>query len=178
VNCETFNPKNTELPRSNIPIFLYVGRVSKEKGIEDFLNLKFPFLVYKYIVGGGPYLEYFKKKYQHAACIKFLGPKQGKELATIYASSDVFVFPSKSDTFGIVLLEALASGLPIAAYHNQPGPTEVIEYGINGYDTDNLEYNAIQSLLLAHDKEKIADTAKKFSWLAATNTFLDNLTHV
>jgi len=105
------------LPR---PVFLCVGRVAVEKNLEAFLGLDLPGT--KVIVGDGPARAALARKYPQAV---FLGAKQGEELAQAYAAADVFVFPSKTDTFGLVLLEALASGLPVAAFP-VTGPGDVI----------------------------------------------------
>ncbi len=93
------------------PIFVCVGRVAVEKNLEAFLDLDLPGT--KLIVGDGPARAALARKYKQAV---FLGARQGEELAEAYAGADVFVFPSKTDTFGLVLLEALASGLPVAAF--------------------------------------------------------------
>ena len=101
-------------------MFLSVGRVAVEKNIEAFLHLDLPGT--KVIVGDGPARNALEETYPDAI---FLGEKHGEELADIYAAADVFVFPSKTDTFGLVLLEALASGLPVAAFPVK-GPRDVI----------------------------------------------------
>ena len=106
-----------DLPR---PIFLSVGRVAVEKNLEALLELKLPGSVV--IVGDGPARAMLERRYPHA---HFLGALYGEALAQIYASADAFVFPSKTDTFGIVLIEALASGLPVAAFP-VAGPLDVI----------------------------------------------------
>src|SRR6202000_2115674 len=105
------------LPR---PVFLYVGRVAVEKNIEAFLATDLPGT--KVIVGDGPQLHELSEKYPEA---KFLGPKFGEDLASAYASADVFVFPSLTDTFGLVILEAMAAGTPVAAYPAR-GPIDII----------------------------------------------------
>ena len=97
-----------DLPR---PIFLTVGRVAVEKNLEAFLKLDLPGT--KLVVGDGPARAALARKYPDAV---FLGARHGEELAEIYAAADVFVFPSRTDTFGLVLLEALASGVPVAAF--------------------------------------------------------------
>ena len=111
VDAALFRPRadsDLGLPR---PVFLNVGRLAVEKNIEAFLSLDLPGT--KVVVGAGPARETLMRRYPQAV---FLGQRQGEELACIYAAADVFVFPSRTDTFGLVLLEALASGLPVAAF--------------------------------------------------------------
>src|SRR5215207_2375829 len=120
VDRDLFRPDHAplfDLPR---PVFLYVGRVAVEKNVEAFLRLDLPGT--KLVVGNGPALSALQAKYPAA---RFAGSLEGQELARAYASADVFVFPSLTDTFGIVLLEALASGLPVAAFP-ATGPIDVI----------------------------------------------------
>ena len=116
-SCFIRAPADLGLPR---PVFLCVGRVAVEKNLEAFLDLDLPGT--KVVVGDGPARAALARKYPHAV---FLGARQGEELAEAYAAADVFVFPSKTDTFGLVLLEALASGLPVAAFP-VTGPRDVI----------------------------------------------------
>ena len=119
VDAKLFHPRAVDLglPR---PIFVCVGRVAVEKNLEAFLDLDLPGT--KLIVGDGPARAALSRKYPQAV---FIGARQGEELAQAYAGSDVFVFPSRTDTFGLVLLEALASGLPVAAFP-VTGPRDVI----------------------------------------------------
>jgi glycosyltransferase involved in cell wall biosynthesis len=120
VDTELFRPRPKDaldLPR---PIHLYVGRVAVEKSIADFLALDLPGS--KLVVGDGPELPRMRRQYP---AVRFVGVKRGEELARLYAASDVFVFPSRTDTFGLVVLEALASGLPVAAYP-VTGPLDII----------------------------------------------------
>lgn len=175
VNSNFFNPsKKVDLPYQR-PIFLNVGRVSIEKNLTDFLDLDLPGT--KVLVGDGPFLKEYKEKYKD---VVFLGSKIGTELAKIYASADVFVFPSKTDTFGMVLIEALASGLPLAAY-NVTGPSTIIKEGINGYfaaeeDKEYLKEAALKCLEL--DKEKILETSKYWSWKNTADIFYENLYYI
>src|SRR5262249_31449667 len=111
VDTELFNPTRRRDLGLQRPIFLYVGRVGAEKNLGAFLGFDLPGS--KVVVGDGPAMAQLKARHPDA---HFLGEHPGEELARIYASADVFVFPSRTDTFGIVLLEALASGLPVAAY--------------------------------------------------------------
>ena len=117
------------LPR---PVFLSVGRVAVEKNLDAFLDLDLPGT--KVVVGDGPARADLERKYPDAV---FLGARHGEELAEVYAAADVFVFPSKTDTFGLVLLEALASGLPVAAFP-VTGPRDVIGDAPVGVLNDDL----------------------------------------
>lgn len=174
VDTNLFNPNRKSI-HYKVPVVLYVGRISKEKGIEDFLNLKLPGFQ-KRIVGDGPELNNFKKKYKNKSFITFVGRKTGIELAKEYANAHVFVFPSITDTFGITLLESLASGVPVAAYEDQPGPKEVIKNGVNGFIGKNLEeciYDCYYKI--NRNKQKIVDSIKNYTWKECTKTFEDNL---
>lgn len=142
------------------PKWLYVGRLSPEKNIDKFLDLNIEGT--KIVVGDGLSRTLLEKKYPN---VIFTGFKEGEELAKIYRSCDVFVFPSKFDTFGIVLVEALASGLPIAAYP-VTGPKDVVTNGVFGCLDEDLK-QAVSSafkLKLTHDKYHFAEGAKKFNW--------------
>lgn len=168
VDTELFRPRNDpalDLPK---PVYLFVGRVSVEKNIEAFLKLDLP-VGTKLVVGDGPQLPELRKRYPQTV---FAGVKHGEELARHYASADVFVFPSKTDTFGVVMLEAAASGLPIAAFP-VPGPLDVVDgHGIGVLD-DDLDY-AIERAL-AIPPERCRAHALKFSWKACAEQFLENL---
>ncbi len=152
------------LPR---PIFAYVGRVSVEKNIEAFLALELPGS--KLVVGGGPQLEQLKRRFPAA---HFAGPQQGEALARHYAAADVFVFPSLTDTFGLVVLEALASGLPVAAFP-VTGPKDILAgSGAGALDSD-LRRAALAALTL--DPARARAHAETFSWPATAELFLANL---
>jgi glycosyltransferase involved in cell wall biosynthesis len=120
VDTELFHPGRREDLGLQRPVHLYVGRLSVEKNLAAFLSLDLPGT--KLVVGDGPARSELSRAHPQAV---FLGARHGTNLARIYASSDVFVFPSRTDTFGLVLLEALASGVPVAAYP-VPGPRDVI----------------------------------------------------
>lgn len=149
------------------PILAYVGRVSVEKNVEAFLKLKTKGT--KVVIGDGPARIELENKYKTA---KFLGAKFGKELATCYANADVFVFPSLTDTFGLVILEAMATGTPVAAY-NAPGPKDIIPGSNAGVIGDDLADNITKCLEL--DRQIVRDFALKFSWRACAEQFLHNL---
>jgi glycosyltransferase involved in cell wall biosynthesis len=162
VDNETFNPGRRINPKDYI---VCVSRVSKEKGLDDFCQLSGN----KVLIGDGPYLNELKKKYPD---VLFLGIKRGIELAEWVANADVFVFPSKADTFGVVILEAIACGTPVAAYI-QPGPLEVIVNGINGYHSDDLKTNV--SLCYSIDRKNVYDSSKVWTWKNSTQQFLNAL---
>lgn len=149
------------------PVFIYVGRIAREKNLEAFLDLDLPGR--KVLVGDGPHLPALKKRYPDAL---FTGAKNGQDLARHYASADAFVFPSRSDTFGLVLLEAMASGLPVAAFP-VTGPIDLVQQGVTGMLDNDLGHAA--RLALSLDRESVRAHAKTFSWSDATDVFLANL---
>jgi glycosyltransferase involved in cell wall biosynthesis len=152
------------------PIFLNVGRVAVEKNIEAFAELELPGS--KVIIGDGPQLEELKRKYPR---VRFLGAKFGEELSTAYASADVFVFPSLTDTFGLVVLEAMASGTPVAAY-DATGPRDVIPGSNAGTITPvdgDLAEGAKACLYL--DRSTCRSYAETYSWRACAEAFIKNL---
>jgi len=138
------------------PILLNVGRISKEKGLADLIPLSEKYTIV--IVGDGPYREELEKK---APKIKFLGYKAGEELADCFAAADVFVFPSIRDTFGLVIIEAMAQGTPVAAYPVR-GPLDIIENGVDGFMDNDLEV-AIQKCLPL-DRKKVKESSEKWTW--------------
>lgn len=167
VDVEMFRPGPKDfldLPR---PVNLYVGRVAVEKGIEDFLKLDLPGT--KLVVGDGPQLEELKRKYP---AVQFAGRRSDRELASYYAAADVFVFPSRTDTFGLVLLEALASGIPVAAYP-VAGPLDVIDGSGAGVLDEDLG-TAVRKAL-AIPAETCRKRALEFSWDACLHQFVGNL---
>jgi glycosyltransferase involved in cell wall biosynthesis len=167
VEVELFKPGDKEfldLPR---PIFVYLGRVAVEKNIGAFLALDLPGT--KLVIGDGPERRSLQAEFPAA---QFVGYKFGAELAAHLAAADVFVFPSRTDTFGLVLLEALACGVPVAAYP-VTGPIDVIENGATGVLDENLRAAALAALQLnpAHCRA----FALAHTWEAATKQFLGNL---
>lgn len=150
------------------PIWLYVGRIAVEKNIEAFLELDLPGT--KLVVGDGPQRAELEAKYPQAV---FVGAKFGEELTGIYAASDVFVFPSKTDTFGLVNVEALACGIPVASYDVQ-GPRDILEGSKVGAVSDDL-LDACRRALNCATPEECRAHAMKFSWEAGTKQFLENL---
>ncbi|MGO8953532.1 MAG: glycosyltransferase family 4 protein [Rhodomicrobium sp.] len=163
VDLELFRPRTVDrfgLPR---PLFLYAGRVAVEKNLDAFLSLDLPGS--KAVVGGGPQLEELKKRYRG---VTFTGPKFGQELAEHYASADVFVFPSLTDTFGNVLLEALACGVPVAAF-DVTGPKDIVVNGSVGILGGDLRNAALAALSI--DRAACRIYAEQFSWSACARRF-------
>ncbi|NOZ32281.1 MAG: glycosyltransferase family 1 protein [Alphaproteobacteria bacterium] len=149
------------------PVFLFVGRVAVEKNIEAFLKLDLPGT--KLVVGSGPQEKALGITYPDTV---FAGIRQGEELARFFASADCFVFPSRTDTFGLVLLEALASGVPVAAYP-VTGPIDVIgDSGVGSLDED---LGAACAAALKISRKKCREYASGFSWEASVDQFLKYL---
>ena len=149
-------------------VLVCVSRVSKEKNLQDFLELDYP-NSYKIMVGDGPMLETYKKQYPD---VTFTGFKTGIELAKYYANADVFVFPSKWETFGIVMIEAMACGTPVAAYPVQ-GPKDVIDEGVTGFMENDLSTAVHRCLGL--NRDKVFEGSKRWSWENAWTIFKNNL---
>jgi glycosyltransferase involved in cell wall biosynthesis len=166
VDRNIFYPNKTK--RSNPPVLVCVSRVSKEKNLEDFFNLNY-LNAKKIMVGGGPMLEKYKKQYPN---VEFVGFKTGKDLADYYRMADVFVFPSDWETFGIVMIEAMACGTPVAAYPCQ-GPEDVIDEGITGCMNNDLKQAVKDALML--DRQRVWEGSSRWSWDRAWEIFRDNL---
>lgn len=167
VDTRLFRPADSrELPHRR-PILLYVGRVAVEKNLNAFLSLDTPGT--KIIVGDGPQLKQLKARYPE---VVFDGVLQGEDLARRYAAADVFVFPSRTDTFGLVMLEALASGVPVAAYP-VPGPRDVIRDPRVGILSEDLGAAIHQALKL--DPGWCREYAMQYSWERVTHLFLQNI---
>ena len=149
------------------PIFVYVGRVAVEKNIESFLALDLPGT--KVVVGPGPQLEELKKKYPKAV---FTGSKSGEELARHFADADVSVFPSWTDTFGLVILESMATGTPVAAFP-APGPKDLIPGTGAGAVSDDLKAACLEALTM--DRARCREYAEGFSWRSCAEEFVRNL---
>jgi glycosyltransferase involved in cell wall biosynthesis len=167
VDLDVFRVQHSHRLDSAHPIFLYVGRVAIEKNVEAFLQLDLPGS--KWVVGDGPALAALREKYPRA---HYLGVLKQPELAEVYASADVFVFPSKTDTFGLVLLEAMACGLPVAAYPVS-GPIDVLGDSPAGVMHDDLRAACIAALKI--DRATARAHAERFSWRAATEQFVSQL---
>ncbi len=169
VDLSLFRPRPEEAPILDLPkpVFLYVGRVAVEKNIEAFLKLELPGS--KLVVGDGPQLESLRKAYPAA---HFVGAKEGENLARHYVLGDVFVFPSRTDTFGLVLLEAMASGLPVAAYP-VTGPLDVV--GAEGPGVLDEDLGKAARAALDIDPCRARAYAEGFSWQACAQQFLGYL---
>lgn len=152
------------------PIFLYVGRIAVEKSISDFLELDLPGS--KVVVGDGPQREELERRFPE---VKFVGPKFGEDLTRCYQAADVFVFPSRTDTFGLVNVEALACGVPVAAYPVR-GPLEILEGAPESCGSMNEDLQAAcLSALENGDPAACRAWAQNFSWEAACRQFVANL---
>lgn len=167
VDLDVFTAERANVLNTAHPIFLYVGRVAVEKNVEAFLQLDLPGS--KWVVGDGPALAGLKARYPSAS---YLGVLKQPDLAKVYASADVFVFPSRTDTFGLVLLEALASGLPVAAYP-VTGPIDVLGDSPAGVMHEDLREACLEALRI--DRVTARAHAEKFSWRAASEQFLAHL---
>jgi len=167
VNTELFRPGDKHHIDAARPINIYVGRVAVEKNIEAFLSLDIPGT--KFVIGDGPDLQALSKKYSEA---RFTGYKYGEDLARCLAAADVFVFPSRTDTFGLVMLEAMACGVPVAAFP-VIGPIDVIQDGVTGVMDEDLAEAVRRALQL--QPENVRRYAEQHSWMAATRQFLSNL---
>jgi glycosyltransferase involved in cell wall biosynthesis len=154
-----------DLPR---PIFLNVGRVAVEKNLEAFLDLDLPGS--KVVVGDGPALAALQRKYPNA---HFLGEKFGQALAEAFASADVFVFPSRTDTFGVVLIEALASGVPVAAYP-VTGPLDVIDGSGAGVLDEDLRRACLAALDVPSERARARSL--DFTWRESARQFVEHVT--
>jgi len=148
-------------------VLVYVGRVAPEKNIEAFLQTQHPGL--KRVIGGGPALDDLRARYPD---VEFVGYKHGEELAAAMRDADCFVFPSLTDTFGLVILESMASGVPVAAYP-APGPIDLIENGHNGWVSDDLDTAITHALQV--DRSACRAFAETYSWSRCTDQFASQL---
>ena len=167
VDLEIFQPMDSKVLNTARPIFLYVGRVAIEKNVEAFLKLDLPGS--KWVAGEGPALAELKSRYPE---VNYLGVLSQGELAKVYAAADVFVFPSRTDTFGLVLLEALACGTPVAAYP-VTGPIDVLDGGHAGAMNEDLREACLDALKI--DRAEARAWAERFSWQAASAQFAAHL---
>jgi len=167
VDTDLFHPEHRIDLGLPGPVLLNVGRVAPEKNLDAFLELAIDGT--KVVVGDGPQLEEYKSKYPD---VVFPGMKKGVELAQYFASADAFVFPSKTDTFGLVMLEALASGTPVAAYP-VTGPLDVLQQGITGFMHQDLSTAIEEALKL--DRQTCREYAEAHGWPTIAHQFLQAL---
>jgi glycosyltransferase involved in cell wall biosynthesis len=160
-------PELSHLPR---PLFLSVGRLAPEKNLEAFLRLELPGT--KVVVGDGPSAAELKARFPEAV---FVGARPHADLPAIYSSADVFVFPSLTDTFGLVLVEALACGLPVAAFP-APGPRDVV--GVSGAGVLSQDLGAAAIMALSIDPSVCRSHAANFTWSKAADQFLANIRQI
>jgi glycosyltransferase involved in cell wall biosynthesis len=163
VDTELFRPRDKDFLQYARPISMYVGRVAVEKNVEAYLALDLPGT--RVVVGDGPDHDALKQKYPD---VVFTGFKFGEELASHVSAADVFVFPSLTDTFGLVLLEAMACGVPVAAFP-VPGPIDVVQDGSTGVLHEDLKQATLAALELNPDDCRAY--AEQHSWMAATEQF-------
>jgi glycosyltransferase involved in cell wall biosynthesis len=167
VDATRFRPRASADRGWRRPIFLMVGRLAVEKNVDAFLSLNLPGT--KVVVGEGPARASLQRQYPNAV---FLGPRHGEALVEIYAGADVFVFPSRTDTYGLVLLEALASGVPIAAFP-AAAPCDVIGAAPVGVLDEDLRTACLSALVLP--REACRDFALTKSWQASAQIFLGHV---
>lgn len=168
VDLSMFQPVGDTEPRTSAPVFLYVGRLAVEKQVDAFLRLDLP--GEKWVAGDGPAATDLKRRFPDT---RWFGVLDGHSLARLYRSADVFVFPSITDTFGLVMIEAMACGTPVAAFP-VPGPIDVVgpESGVLHND---LQTACLHAWSKGFSRDRIRSWAEKFSWPAATQQFLFGL---
>jgi glycosyltransferase involved in cell wall biosynthesis len=167
VDLELFHPRGERFTEYERPVFTYVGRLAVEKDLPAFLRLDLPGT--KLVVGDGPERARLERRFPHAV---FVGAKYGTELAGFFQRADVFVFPSRTDTFGLVLLEAMACGTPVAAFPVQ-GPVDVVKDPSAGVLHEDLREAALAALML--DRADVRRYAERYSWERSTQQFASRL---
>jgi glycosyltransferase involved in cell wall biosynthesis len=168
VDKETFTPVGNKFPRpSDKPVFLHVGRLAVEKNVDEFLKLDLP--GEKWVAGDGPERARLEKTYKD---IRWFGVLDGLTLASLYRSADVFVFPSVTDTFGLVMLEAMSCGTPVAAYP-VPGPIDVVQDQVSGALNKDLQLACLKALEIS--RTDVYQHSLNFSWEKASLQFLSAL---
>lgn len=167
VDTERFKPVDEDHACIARPLYLYVGRVAVEKNIESFLQVDLPGT--KWVIGDGPLREELQQRYPD---VQFLGAKLHHELTSYYNCADVMVFPSHTDTFGLVMVEAMACGVPVAAYP-VAGPLDVVAHGRSGILDQDLTSACLRALAL--DRREVRAHALEYSWELATQQFQQHL---
>ncbi|MDD1612839.1 MAG: glycosyltransferase family 1 protein [Methylococcaceae bacterium] len=168
VDTGLYRPRDKNFLPGERPIFAYVGRVAIEKNVEDFLKLELPGS--KYVIGDGPQRPELEQRYPEA---RFVGFQTGETLAQYMAAADVMVFPSRTDTFGLVILEALASGVPVAAFPS-PGPQDIIGNAPVGVLSADLRQAALDALKL--NSADCRSHALNYTWEHSAHQFVSHLT--
>lgn len=158
------------VPQLQKPVYVFFSRLAVEKSPDEFLQL--PLQGTKLVIGDGPDRAKFQKKYPDAV---FVGYKKGQELVDYLSSADVMVFPSRTETFGLAALEALACGVPVAA-HSVLGPRDIITEGVDGFLEEDLATAAHRCLTL--DREACRQKALQYSWANSAEAFLKNLVQI
>lgn len=168
VNLSLFSPEGERMERGSAPLFLYVGRIAVEKQVHKFLELDLP--GEKWVAGEGPELPRLKARFPQ---VRWIGVLDGPALASVYRTADVMVFPSVTDTFGLVMAESMACGTPVAAYP-VPGPIDVVGKDSPGgvLDTD-LRAACLAAMLKPRDA--VRRHAEQFNWETATRQFVQAL---
>ncbi len=167
VDAELYRPRPKDFIKDKRPIFMFTGRVAIEKNIEAFLKLDLPGT--KYVIGDGPQKALLSNKYP---AVRFTGYQQKESLSRFMAAADVFVFPSRTDTFGVALLEALACGVPVAAFPVQ-GSKDVIIDAQTGFLNEDLQLAALSALEL--NSGDCRRYALENTWEKCTKQLVDNL---
>jgi glycosyltransferase involved in cell wall biosynthesis len=167
VDTELFRPAQQRASDLRRPVFLFVGRVAVEKNLPAFLALDLPGT--KLVVGDGPQRAELERRFPDAT---FVGAKTGAELAAYYQQADVFVFPSRTDTFGLVLVEAMACGTPVAAFPVR-GPIDVVKDPHAGVLDEDLRAAALAALAL--DRDRVRRFGARYTWEACTAQFASHL---
>ncbi|MEX8502574.1 MAG: glycosyltransferase family 4 protein [Leptothrix ochracea] len=168
VDLDAFSPHGARLDRGKAPVFLYVGRLAVEKNIDAFLKLDLP--GEKWVAGIGPEEARLKRCYPG---VRWFGVLRGDDLATLYRTADVVVFPSLTDTFGLVMVEAMACGTPVAAFP-VTGPKDVVDdQGLGGILDPDLWRACIHAL--GCDRDKVRAHAEQYHWRRATEQFMAHL---
>jgi glycosyltransferase involved in cell wall biosynthesis len=171
VDANLFHPDRRKV-HNGLPVALYFGRVSKEKNIEAFLNSEWS--GHKIVVGDGPHLDALKSKYPN---VEYTGKLVGKELAEVVASADVSVFPSKTDTYGLTMIESMACGTPVAAF-NVTGPRDVILHGKTGYLSNDESLSEAMHSSLSVSRKECRKFAEGKTWEVCTDQFYSNLVFI
>ncbi len=156
--------------RLSSPVFAYFGRVASEKSVEDFLSCTLPGT--KIVIGDGPEREALEKKYP---AVLFVGVQKGTDLVNWLSQVDVCIFPSRTDTFGLTIIEALSCGIPVAA-HDCLGPRDILTNGTDGFLGEDLAKAALQCLTL--DRAQCRKKAEQYSWGRSAEAFIQNLVPV